>query len=86
MWDLGDLGVLGALGVLLRLGLGVWGCFRVRRLRVEGFRIRGLLEGSWVLVSGVRSALNKVVPIVALFISPLVSTHEPPSTASGFGG
>ena len=38
-----------------------------------------LLGGSWVVISGVISELIWVVSIVTLLITPLFTTHEPPS-------
>ena len=47
-----------------------------------------LLGGSWVVISGVISPLRWVITIVTLLITPLITTHEPPSIgyrASGLG-
>ena len=38
-----------------------------------------LLGGSWVVISRVRSPLIWVISIVALLITLLITTHEPPS-------
>ena len=38
-----------------------------------------LLGGSWVVISGVISPLIKVISIVALLITLLITTREPPS-------
>ena len=38
-------------------------------------------EGSWVVISGVTSPLIMVL-MVTLFITPLITTHEPPSSGS----
>ena len=38
-----------------------------------------LLGGSWVVISGVISPLIWAITIVTLLISPLITTHEPPS-------
>ena len=46
------------------LGFGVWGF---------GFRVLGLLGGSWVLIHRLMSTLNKVAYTL------LLTTHEPPS-------
>ena len=43
-----------------------------------------VLGGSRVVISGVRSALIWVIIIVALLITPLITTHEPPSRVSEF--
>ena len=43
-------------------------------------QIKGLLlEGSWVVISGVISPLIWVIIIVTLLITQLITTHEPPS-------
>ena len=41
--------------------------------------LRGLLGGSWVVISGVISPLIWVLSIVPLLITLLITTHEPPS-------
>ena len=46
-----------------------------RSLGVQG----RLLGGSWVVISGVVSLLIWVITIVALLLTPLITTHEPPS-------
>ena len=38
-----------------------------------------ILGGSWVVISGVISPLIWVIIIVTLLITPLITTHEPPS-------
>ena len=38
-----------------------------------------LLGGSWVVISGVISPLIWVINTVTLLITPLITTHEPPS-------
>ena len=38
-----------------------------------------ILGGSWVVISGVISPLIWVITIVTLLITPLITTHEPPS-------
>ena len=67
----------------------------VRVLQVQkGFHessIGALLEGSWVVINGVRSPLMWFMTIVTLLITPLVATREPPSSlerleAEGFRG
>ena len=40
-----------------------------------------LLGGSWVVLSGVICPLSKVISIVTLPITLLITTHEPPSKA-----
>ena len=42
------------------------------------------LGGSWVVLSGVRSPLIWVISIVALLITLLITTHEPPSNPMRF--
>ena len=37
------------------------------------------LEGSWVVVTGVTSPRMSVIHMVTLLITPLITTHEPPS-------
>ena len=44
--------------------------------------VKGLLGGSWVVISGVISPLIWVITIVTLLIGPLITTHEPPSRGS----
>ena len=39
----------------------------------------GLLGGSWLAISGVRSLLIWVISIVTLLIDPSITTHDPPS-------
>ena len=39
-----------------------------------------LLGGSWLVISRVISPLIGVITIVTLLITPLITTHEPPST------
>ena len=38
-----------------------------------------ILRGSWVVISGVTSPLVKDITAVTLLITPLITTHEPPS-------
>ena len=59
---------------------------RVSRLVLEfsvmsscGSEEEGLLEGSWVVRSGVISPLIGVIVTVTLLITPLITTHESPS-------
>ena len=42
-------------------------------------RIWGLLGGSWVVISSVITPLMGLIAIVTLLITPLITTHEPPS-------
>ena len=39
----------------------------------------GLLGGSWEVITGVISPLILVIITVTLLITPLITTHEPPS-------
>ena len=41
-----------------------------------------MLEGSWVVISRVISPLLWVITTVTLLITPLITTHEPPSDAN----
>ena len=43
--------------------------------------VKGLLGGSWVVISGVISPLIWAITIVTLLISPPITTNEPPSRA-----
>ena len=45
-----------------------------------------VLEGSWVVISGVISPLIWVIIMVTLLIPPLVTTHEPLSRVRAFSG
>ena len=38
------------------------------------------LGGSWVVISGVVNPLIWVITIVTLLVTPLITTHEPPSS------
>ena len=40
-----------------------------------------LLAGSWVVISGVISRVTIVITQIRGLITPLLTTHEPPSTA-----
>ena len=50
----------------------------VREFVDVGF-LGSVLGGSWVVISRVISLLIWVISIVSLLISPLITTHEPPS-------
>ena len=41
--------------------------------------------GSWVVISGVISPLIWHITIVTLLVTPLITTHEPPSSPSQNG-
>ena len=43
--------------------------------------VKGLLGGSWVVISGVISPLTWVRSIVTRLTTLLITTHEPPSNA-----
>ena len=43
------------------------------------------LEGSWVDITGVISPHLWVITIVTLLLTPLITTHEPPSRPQGVG-
>ena len=45
-----------------------------------------LLGGSWVVIRGVISLLIWVIIMVTLLITPLITTHEPPSNTDGLKG
>ena len=49
------------------------------------FRVKGLLGGSWVVISGLISRATIVLTYVRGRISPLITTHEPPSMVWGLG-
>ena len=41
--------------------------------------LKDLLGGSWVVIRGVTSLLIWVITIDSFLITPLITTHEPPS-------
>ena len=45
----------------------------------RAFDFKGVLGGSRVVISGVISLLIWVISIATLLITPLITTHEPPS-------
>ena len=47
---------------------------------LERYRVSGLLGGSGVVISGIRSPLIWVITMVTLLITLLITTPEPPST------
>ena len=49
--------------------------------KASGFGFATVLRGSWAVISGVISPLRWVVTIVALLITLLITTHEPPSSS-----
>ena len=42
------------------------------------------LGGSWVVRSGVISPLIRLITTVSLLVTPLITTHEPPSNTWEF--
>ena len=55
-----------------------------KNLLFRGVVLAHLLEGSWELISGVFSTLRKVVSMVTLLKTLLISTHEAPSRLAIF--
>ena len=45
----------------------------------------GLLGGSWVVLSGVISTVTIVITHIRGLITPLITTHEPPSRGCVYG-
>ena len=45
--------------------------------------LRGLLGGSWVVISRVRSRVTILITHIKGLITPLITTHEPPSRVQG---
>ena len=48
-----------------------------------GSSIRGLLEGSWVVISGVASRVTIIITHIRGLLTPLITTHEPSSRVHG---
>ena len=48
-------------------------------LKASSKKLRVLLGGSWVVISRVISPLIWVISTVTLLVTPLITTHEPPS-------
>ena len=44
-----------------------------------GFTVQGLLGSSWVVISMVISPLIWLMTILTLLVTPLITTHVPPS-------
>ena len=61
----------------LTSGFGVLGLFLCRSVGFHVWRCRVLLGGSWVVISRVN--YKSLIWIVTLLITPLITTHEPPS-------
>ena len=47
---------------------------------MQAFRAAGLLEGSWVVISGAISRVTILISPIRGLITLLRTTHEPPST------
>ena len=62
----------------LTTGLGVCGASYCKHSPMDSSY--KLLGGSWVVISGIISPLIWVRSIVTLLITPLITTHEPPSS------
>ena len=45
---------------------------------------RDLLRGSWVVISGVISRVSILITHITGLITPLITTHEPPSRVQRF--
>ena len=50
------------------------------RLGEFGIVYSSLLEGSWVVISGVISRATIIITPIMELIRPLITIHEPPST------
>ena len=48
-------------------------------LQLQSYRFRGLLGGSWVLISGVLGRITIIITPISGLITLLITTHEPPS-------
>ena len=48
-------------------------------LKLWGIRPTGLLGGSWVVISRVISRVTILITHIRGLITPLITTHEPPS-------
>ena len=76
-----------SLYIRLRVGaaaLRSWRCYLSTFLWGLVCVLCSLLGGSWVVISGVISPLIGVISIVTLLITPLITTREPPSTATAY--
>ena len=76
-----------------RLGLGVCSYSRSRGLskflgRASRFLVSETtaLAGSWVVVSGVISKVTRIMTQIRGLITPLITTHEPPSMVGSLQG
>ena len=45
--------------------------------------LRSLLGGSWLVISGVICRVTIVITIIRGLITPVITTHEPPSISRG---
>ena len=53
--------------------------------RSPGLGVLPLLGGSWVVISGVISRVTIIITPIRGLITPLITTHEPPSGALTIG-
>ena len=53
--------------------------FGLRAEDSEPLSLEHLLGGSWVVVAGVTSPRMSLIHMVTLLLTPLITTHEPPS-------
>ena len=63
-------------------------CVPVKKVQEgpESSPYQRVLGGSWVVISRVISPLIWAITIVTLLITPLLTSHEPPSTKGVAGG
>ena len=54
----------------------------IKPVQVGRLRVWGLLGGSWVVISGVIRKVTTVITHLRGLITPLLTTHEPPSRVS----
>ena len=69
-------------------GLNVWlECMRLQLASVPVATCNSpwLLWGSWVVISRVISRVTILITHIRGLVTPLITTHEPPSTFYGFG-
>ena len=58
----------------------MWGLAGIRKELSLGFEMqRGLLGGSWVVISGIISGVTINITHITGLVTPLITTHEPPS-------
>ena len=59
---------------------------RQAEMRFQGFgSLEFRVQGSGLVISGVISPLSRVISIVRGLLTPLITTHEPPSRVRGSG-